>query len=527
VSWFGLPSATLGARAEEIGRIPWPAVGAYEAPRLPVSAREAFRGEGGEARLVSWPFVRGHPRVLAWARTGSSGSNRSGFLATAGNSVLDGTLVVASQSARGLQPLGPSGDHMIAGQGAWRPGSWSVTGALRSGRTGIEDIFERTERRAGEALRVAVARRVGRFDLELEAERSDEKLDYARDAIEFVSTRGRSDRARLTATAPGGAGETFASLTFGHDRLRSDADPAIETLEADVLWGAIGRSARLGSGWRAEAIVGAGKYGDDAEQIAPSLLVERDLRAGTTVWAGAARGLGGSIEPLSSFSPGDTVRFDAAHIASSLWLAGIGATLRSADERDPRTQHGPAPKGAYRARVAAYAGERDPGADAVRTLFAGSSVLAGPFEEVGEPTRFVALTATGAWAPVEGVKLEAGGHALGRTVDAALLPSDPEWRTFATAEGRQRWLHEDLDLRGGVSFELVGPRVGTPAGDLPTMTRVGLFAGIMLDEFDLRAELRNAAGSNRFLPVLDDFGSGPIRAEESRFLIELKWTFWD
>jgi hypothetical protein len=524
VSWLGLPSATVGARGDEIGRVPWPAVGAYEAPRLPVSAREAWRGEGGEAVFTPWPIVPAHPRVTAWVRTGSSGTNRSGFLAAAGNGVLDGTLVVSSQRANGIEPLAQTGDHAIAGQVSWRPGAWTLGAALLSARTGIEDIDLRTERRAGESLKLSGMRHLEQLDLSLEVERSDERLDYARDILEAVSTRGRSDRATLRATRPRESGSAFAAVTLGHERLNSDAQPAIVTNEADLSWLSAGWNGAFGRGYRAEAIVGGGSYGGRSS-VAPSLLLERDWNAGMSVWAGAARGLRGGLRGTGEAAPGDTLP-DPRLDPSSLWLAAVGATFRTSAERDPRSAHGPLPAGAMRARVALYAGESDPGFDAERFPFAGQAVLEGPFEPTGDPTRFVALTATGRWTFATGLTLDAGGHALGRTVDPALRPSDPEWRAYTTLEGRHVWLDGDLDMRAGVTGEWIGARVGTPAGDFPVATRIGIFAGFMLDEFDVRAEVRDLAGSNRFLPVLDDSGF-PLRASERRLLFEARWTFWN
>jgi hypothetical protein len=43
----------------------------------------------------------------------------------------------------------------------------------------------------------------------------------------------------------------------------------------------------------------------------------------------------------------------------------------------------------------------------------------------------------------------------------------------------------------------------------------------------VRGELRDLAGSNRFLPVADPTGPGRWEVATRRFILEVRWTFWD
>ena len=48
-----------------------------------------------------------------------------------------------------------------------------------------------------------------------------------------------------------------------------------------------------------------------------------------------------------------------------------------------------------------------------------------------------------------------------------------------------------------------------------------------VDDFHVRAELRDLAGANRLLPVSDPATGEPRVAETSRFVLLARWTFWD
>jgi hypothetical protein len=181
----------------------------------------------------------------------------------------------------------------------------------------------------------------------------------------------------------------------------------------------------------------------------------------------------------------------------------LTAARRSRFWAEGGSWRGPAPRGAFDARAALYAGRSTPGSDPERFLFAGQAVENPVFQTTHGATRFVAVTFTGNWAPLTGIAVDLGGHVLGRSVDGALLPSDPE------------------------------PRVGTvrpeavPAFERQVRPRLAVFAGLVVDEFELRASWGNLAGSNRFLPLLDPEVFAPLRAEERRLRVEARWTFWD
>ena len=61
IDWLGLPLTGIGAVGAGVTRAPWNAVGSVEAPRLPVSAREAYRGEVGQATIHAVGADRGPP----------------------------------------------------------------------------------------------------------------------------------------------------------------------------------------------------------------------------------------------------------------------------------------------------------------------------------------------------------------------------------------------------------------------------------------------------------------------------------
>ena len=80
------------------------------------------------------------------------------------------------------------------------------------------------------------------------------------------------------------------------------------------------------------------------------------------------------------------------------------------------------------------------------------------------------------------------------------------------------------DARLAGTLEWIGPR---DALDLPSATRFGLHGGVVIDEFEIHAKWQNIGGANRVLPVPDPVTSNPLEAGESRFQVEVRWTFWD
>ncbi len=527
LTWLGLPLTTLGAVGAEPSRIPWYAVGTVEAPDLPVSARQAFRGEGGQARLRPWPVVPGHPRVTAWAGTGSPSYVRSGFLAAATAGPVSGLVTVESARLGGVEPLGGEGDHSLAGEVRYEPYGWTFEGAYRSTRQSLTGTEGEFEQRSGEAGRLAAETYRGATTIRLSVERSQETLAATLPALPFFSQVAKADRARAEVRRGATGQDVWIAGTYGRETRGLEGDLAYPRREVSLWWGALGFDRPIASRSTLTGALGAGAYGGGAVQVAPLARVSFAVSPGTHAWAGVARGLGAEIDPRVADAGGGPLAGDPPVRNSSSWIGGVGLGYRTAAEDSGGTWQGPWARGERNARGAFYVGASDPGFDPPRRLFASQALVDAQTLAPAEETRFVALVVNGSWAPVRGMRLSAGGHALGRRVSAALTPSDPDWRLRLTVEGRERFLQGDLDLRIGVTGEAIGPRASTPAGDLPTATRLGLFGELGIDEFALRAEFRNLAGSNRLLPVPGSDGFTPLRAEESRWLLEARWTFWD
>ncbi|MEO6462001.1 MAG: hypothetical protein ABIP29_02910, partial [Candidatus Eisenbacteria bacterium] len=378
LDWLGLPATAPGAIGGAATRIPWGAIGAIEAPRLPVSARAAFRGEAGEARFLPFPAVAGHPRVTAWAALGSNQHTKSGFLARGTARRAQGLLAVESAGLGPLAPLGPEGDHSLAAAVRHEGNDLAFEGAYRSARETVEDGAGRPDRRAGEAGRAEVRwapRGEAAFTLALE--RTDERVhggDFF--AADTVSRIAKGDRARLEAARPWRGGKAWIAATYGRETLESEGAVTFGRRAAHLAWGALGVEGDLAPGLRLEAAVGAGTYGGGATRIAPSLLLERTLGAGTRAWAGAARGLGARIDPRGVDSLAALPGGDPPLLASSTWLAGAGIERRSALEEQGGTAHGAWPRGAHRLRAALYAGRSVPALDVLREPFAIDGVRA-------------------------------------------------------------------------------------------------------------------------------------------------------
>ena len=528
VDWLGMPLTGVGAVGGEYPRVPWATVSSFEAPGLPVSATEAYRGELGQVTLGAWPAVPGHPRVEAWANFGSPRPVQSGFNASGSAGHVDGVLAVESSRLDPLEPLGLEGDHNIAGRLAGRGGPWSGNLAYRVSQQSIEDASGRHERRQGEAGRGEVRRDLGALAAALSFERTAETFEDTGVLVGLTTERGRGGRATLRVESDADSGRApaqpmFAAFTYGKETLEGEGNVAFEPRASSLWWVSAGRAFAFG-GVTAQAAIGAGAYGDGPADVAPSLRVGGTLASGTAWWAGAARGLSAAPDMRAGDAFGDPLVGDARVARSSTWLSGVGVAR---DTPGQESWRGPAPHGALHARAAVYAGRTSPGADPGRWLFAGESAENAPLSPVGDATRFVALALTSRWSPWAGFTLGAGGHALGRSVDGALTPSDPEARAYLSLEERHTVGRGAPDLRLGVTGEWIGPRTGTPAGDLPAALRLGLQAGAIIDEFELRASWANVAGSNRLLPVEDPATSAPLPAGHDLLRIELRWTFWD
>ncbi len=529
LDWLGLPAAAPGAVGGAPTRIPFAAVGSVEAPRLPVSARAAFRGEVGEARFLPHPATAGHARVIGWAGLGSHQHRRSGFLATGTAGAAQGLVAVESQGLGPLAPLGPEGDHSIAGAFRRAGARLALEAAYRSARENVEDDAGVPDVRAGSAGRVRARLASGAAAYDLSVERTAERASGGDFFVgDTLAQEGKTARVRLEASLPLRGGRGWLAATWGRETLESSGAIAFARRSAQLGWFAAGWDGALGGGGtRVNAALGAGRYGDGDAVVAPSLLLERDLEAGTRAWAGVGRGVGARLDPRAVDDVDDPVVGDPPALASSTWLGGVGLDRRSAAEEAGGSAHGGWARGEHRLRAALYAGRSTPGLDPAREPFATDALRATEAAVFASATRFVALVATAAIAPLGGVRLEVGGHALGRTVDPVVRLSDPDWRVSGEIEARRAFLHGDLDLRVGAIAEALGPRPGTPAGDLPSAARVGLFAGFALDDFLVRAELRDVAGSNRFLPVIDPATDDPRVADTSRFVLLARWTFWD
>lgn len=538
VSWLGMPLTGVGAIGGETLRVPWSAVAVFEAPRLPLSATEAYRGELGGVRLLEPDAVnlRRHPRVQGWAQTGRPGVSHNGFAASGSVRRFDGFLAVDAATLAPLEPLGPEGDHSIQGRLAWSDARWEFSGAYRSSHLALESLDGRHERRRGEGGVMRAARLLGNGGgarASLAFEKTADSFVDDENLLGRTAQRGRGGRATLrletvpSLEVPPWPRTAFAAVTYGRESLESERNVAVDRRRASLWWasagGTFGHHAFLARG-----AVGAGKYGNGAIDVAPSLLFEFGGRETTSFWAGVARGL--TAAPRAASLSGDSLTGAPPIARTSTWLAGIGVMRRSRWWVEGGSWRGAAPRGAMAARAALYAGESSPGRDPARFLFAGETAENAEntaFLEDGTATRFLALTATGGWSPLAGVSIFTGGHALGRRVDGGLDPSDPEARGHLTLEARHRFGSKGPDARVAATGEWIGPRDGTPAGDLPAATRLGLAAAIVIDEFELRAHWGNAAGSNRFLPLVDPDTLEPRRAEDSLLRIEARWTFWD
>jgi hypothetical protein len=510
-----MPLTGVGAIAGETQRVPWAAASALEAPRLPVSATEAYRGELGAVVVTPFEAIAHHPRVEGWAQTGKPGTTHAGFGAAGAVRKLRGFLAVDAASQAALAPLGPEGDHGIQARASWSDARWSASGAYRSAPVALEDGRGRFERRRGEGGTARVARVLGFGTAALTLERTAESFASEGDLLGRTAMRGNGGRATLRLEPK--AAPVFAAVTWGRETLESEGNVAFDRRAATLLWADAGGTLALGT-WSARAALGAGRYGDGKTDVAPSLLLESAVSAPMRFWAGAARGL--TAQPSNV----DTL---PGVLRSSTWLAGLGVTRRSRFWADGGSWRGPLPRGALSARAAVYAGRSTPGSDPARFLFAGEAAENAALEPRGEATKFLAATLTGNYAPWTGLSLDLGGHVLGRSLDGALFPSDPEARAYLTVEGRHRFGADGPDARLGATGTWIGPRVDTPAGDLPAATRLGIFAGVIVDEFELRASWGNLAGTNRLLPLTDPETAAPFRADEKRLRIEARWTFWD
>ena len=527
VDWLGMPLTGVGAVGGEYPRVPWATVSSFDAPSLPVSATEAYRGELGQVTLGAWPAVPGHPRVEAWANFGSPRPVQSGFNASGSASHVDGVLAVESSRLDPLEPLGLEGDHSIAGRLAGRGGPWSGNLAYRVSQQSIEDASGRYERRRGEAGRGEARRDLGALAASLAFERTAETFEDTGDLVGLTTERGRGGRATLRVESDADSGRapshpTFAAFTYGKETLEGEGNVAFDRRSETLWWAAAGRAFAFG-GVTAQAAIGVGAYGDGPTDIAPSLRVAGTFAAGSAWWAGVARGLSAAPNLRAADPLGDPLTGEALVTRSSTWLSGFGVAH---DSPGLESWRGPSPRGALHSRAAVYAGRTSPGADPARWLFAGEAAENAPYG-FGEPTGFVALALASRWSPWAGFTLGAGGHALGRSVDAALRPSDPEARAWLSLEERHTFGRGAPDVRFGMTGEWIGPRTGTPAGDLPAALRLGLQAGVIVDEFELRASWANVAGSNRLLPVVDSVTSAPLPAGRDLLRIELRWTFWD
>ena len=528
VDWLGMPLTGVGAVGGEYPRVPWAAVSSFEAPGLPVSATEAYRGELGRVTLGAWPAVPGHPRVEAWANSGSPRPVQSGFNASGSASRINGVLAVESSRLDPLEPLGLEGDHNIAGRLAGTGGAWSGNLAYRVSQQSIEDALGRYERRRGEAGRVEARRDFGGLAAALAFERTAETFEDTGVLVGLTTERGRGGRVTLRVESDADSGRApgrpmFAAFTYGKETLEGEGNVAFDRRAASLWWGAAGRTFAFG-GVTAEAAIGAGAYGDGPTDVAPSVRLSGTFAPGTAWWAGAARGLSAAPSLRATDPFGDPLTGDARITRSSTWLSGFGVAR---DTPGLESWRGPSPHGALHARAAVYAGRTSPGADPARWLFAGEAAENAPLEPVGDATHFVALAVASRFSPWAGVTLGAGGHALGRSVDAALRPSDPETRAYLSLEERHTFGRGAPDVRLGVTGEWIGPRTSTPAGDLPAAFRLGLSAGAIIDEFELRASWANVAGSNRVLPIVDPATSAPLPAGGDLLRIEVRWTFWD
>ena len=521
IDWLGLPLTGVGARSGETLRVPWNAVATLEGPRLPVSSTEPYRGELGAVTLAPYDGIRRHPRVEGWASLGDPSMTANGFSAAGRTHRWDGFLTVDASTLTPLEPAGPEGHHSLATRLAFADGYWTITGTYRVSRQSIEDLVPRYENRDGEGGALDVVRQLaGGNQASLRIERTADAVEDFTDPLGPTVQRGKGGRATLRVD---GAHDTFAAFTYGQETLESEGTVPFDRRRANLWWGTAGTTRELGTAWTAKASLGAGNYGGGAVDVAPSLLVESDPAREIAWWGGVARGLTAALDARVTDADGDTVRGDPPIARSSTWLAGVGLVKRAGWDRTGGSWRDPAPRGALTLRTAAWAGRATPSTDPTRALLAGEGIEQPAFVDPGA-TKFVAWTGNARWSPWLGITFDGGGHAIGREVPGFVTPFDPELRGYGTVEGRHRFGDDGPDARVAATMEWIGPRNGP---GLPAATRFGLTGGLILDEFEIHAHWQNLAGSNRVLPVDDPVLGGPLEASESRFRIEVRWTFWD
>jgi len=521
IDWLGLPVTGASARSGETLRVPWNAVATFEGPRLPVSSVEPYRGELGAVTLEPFTPVRRHPRVEAWASLGDPSMTENGFSAAGKTHRWDGFLAVDAATLSPLEPLGPEGHHGFATRLAFADGYWTVRGTYRVARQSIEDLEPRYENRGGEAGALDVEKELGsgaRASLRLE--RTQESFDDATEALGLTAQRGKGGRATARLDGTLGGRDAFAAFTYGQETLESEGTVAFEKRRANLWWGTTGIEAHVGDAWIAKGSLGAGSYGGDGFDVAPSLLLESDHTRATAWWGGVARGLTAALDPRFTDADGDTV---GDVTKSSTWLLGVGLVKRAGWDRTGGSWRDPAPRGALTLRTAVYAGRATPSFDPPRDPLAGPAIEA-PTNVEPDPTKFVAWTGNARWSPRTGLTLDGGAHAIARELSGFVQPGDPELRAYGTIEGRHRFGDDGPDARLSGTVEWIGPR---DPFDLPAATRFGLNGGVVIDEFEIHARWQNVGGSNRLLPVPDPLTSEPLEAAESRFRVEVRWTFWD
>ena len=436
-------------------------------------------------------------------------------------------MAVLGGSLGPFEPLGPEGDHALASRVAWARGATRLTAAYRSARTAVQDSLGRAETRAGEGGALTLDAPALGLAWTARLERTVERTHDASDLIGETIQHGGESRASLAAARAVGATTVTARVTAGRQTLDADGTNAFARRTENLAWGSLSADAPLGAKAHATAALGAGAYAHGGLDVAPGALLTWNAAPGRTLWAGAARGLSAAPDPRATDAVGTPLAADVAPVRSSTWLAGVGVTQRSAAEVTGGAWRGPWARGAYRVRAAIYAGRTSPERDATRVPLAGEAFEQAPFDVAGAATDYVAFVATGAWAPARGLTVDAGGQALGRTVDPALVTGDPEARAHLTLEARRVLVGGALDARLAATGEWIGPRLATAAGNLPAATRLGFTAHAIVDEFELRLSLDNALGSNRALPLVDASSGAPVPAAQRAFRVQFRWTFWD
>jgi hypothetical protein len=403
-------------------------------------------------------------------------------------------------------------------------GIWKLTGTYRVARQALEGLEPRWENRTGEAGAAEIVRQLGggaRAGFKLE--RTTDSFTDVTDAYGTTFQRGKNGRGTLRYDTAPGPKTAFGAFTYGREALESEGVAAFAQRNANLWWGSAGGALELGETWLARGALGAGSYGGGTADIAPSLRIETRHARRTAWWAGVARGLSATIDPRLVDADLDTVPGDPPIVRRSTWLFGVGLTRRADWDLSGGSWRDASPRGALTLRTAAWAGRSTPAADPTRALFAGETVEQPDFVDPGA-IRVVAWTGGARWAPWNGVTLDGGAHAIAREVPGAIAPSDPELRAYGTVEGRHRFGVQGPDGRIAASAEWLGPRNGV---GLPALTRFGVSAGLIVDEFEVRARWDNLAGSNRLLPLADPLAPGNLAAEEARLRVEVRWTFWD